>query len=199
MAAPANSWLSNPPNLNKNTEAVAAAIWAQVQNNYGNKPANLSKLKKVKNLIKEEYYKPKPSIFNRFKGAFARKPASATTVSASTPAVSSEAQERARQLKLNSIASQLRVVSKVKKWYQRVKTAAERKRISKNITARAINSVVAAGKYNNMNVKNLLSKVSGVSNANKNALRRAITAKKLSSNITPVSINNLNSALRSLN
>ena len=51
-----NNWLSNPPNLNKNTEAVAAAIWAQVQNNYGNKPVNLSKLKKVKNLINAGYY-----------------------------------------------------------------------------------------------------------------------------------------------
>jgi hypothetical protein len=57
MVANANSWLSASRNLNKNTEAVAAAIWAQVQNNYyGKKNANLSKLKRVKNLINAGYY-----------------------------------------------------------------------------------------------------------------------------------------------
>jgi hypothetical protein len=218
MASKLNNWnrWSNAKSLNANTEAVAKAIWDEISNKnwnaMANKPNSLKHLWVLKTRVNQnanpntlsKYYKPKPSIFNRFKGLFGRKPAPATTVSVSTPAVSSEnnnykkVQERVRQLKLNSIASHLRVVSKVKKWHQRAKTAAERKIISKNITARAISSVVAAGKYNNMNVKNLLSEVSGVSNANKNALRRAITAKKLASNITPDSIYKLNNALKIL-
>ena len=62
----ANSWLSNPPNLNKNTEAIARAIWAQVQNGYVKQNGTLNglnKLKKVKNLIKGTHYKPKPGMF----------------------------------------------------------------------------------------------------------------------------------------
>ena len=58
----ANSWLSNPPNLNKNTEAIARAIWAQVQKGYVKQKGTLiglNKLKKVQNLIiKGTHYKP---------------------------------------------------------------------------------------------------------------------------------------------
>ena len=73
MAAPANSWLSTNHNLNKNTEAIARAIWAQVQ--AGENTINASKLKKVKSLInqKEGYYKPKPGMFAGLKGMFGGK------------------------------------------------------------------------------------------------------------------------------
>jgi len=52
--------------------------------------------------------------------------------------------------------------------------------------------------YNKMTVSNLVSKVNGVSNANKNALRKAIIARKAAKNTTPLNIEKLVKALKNL-
>jgi hypothetical protein len=72
MAAP---FPSNPPNLNKNTEAVARAIWAQVQNGYTKQSGNLNglnKLKIVKKRLVNQEYKPKPGMLAGLKRMFGR-------------------------------------------------------------------------------------------------------------------------------
>jgi flagellar biosynthesis GTPase FlhF len=68
MAAPANNWSSPNHSLNKNTEAIARAIWAQVQ--AGNNTINATSLKTVKKRITNGYYKPKPGVFAGLKGMF---------------------------------------------------------------------------------------------------------------------------------
>ena len=68
MAAPANNWSSTNKSLNKNTEAIARAIWDQVQN--GQNTINANKLKIVKQRITNGYYKPKPGMFAGLKGMF---------------------------------------------------------------------------------------------------------------------------------
>jgi len=79
MAANANKNLMSH-NLNKNTEAVARAIWAQVDNKYVKQPGNkngLNKLKIVRNrVIRGGWYPPpKPGFLSGLTGMFSSKPA----------------------------------------------------------------------------------------------------------------------------
>lgn len=108
MAALANNWSSANHSLNKNTEAIAKAIWAQVQNGYVKQNGNLNGLNQLKIVKKRitngNYYKPKPGMFAGLKGMFGRGNASA----AAPPANGSENSVVSFQPKPNSAVKRVR-------------------------------------------------------------------------------------------
>ena len=173
MAANANSWLSTNHNLNKNTEAIARAIWDQVQK--GQNTINASKLKKVQNLIiKGNHYKPKPGVFAGLKGMFGRGNASA----AAPPANGSENSVVSFQPKPNS------AVKRVRNW-------------AKKLTAKKLNASPAAANINVIRRLSANQKAAAAVKKAGNNKRRAINKiaankqKRLQNLVRMLKLNNL--------
>lgn len=175
MAANANS-------LNKNTEAIARAIWAQVQNGYVKQNGNLNglnQLKIVKKRITNGYYKPKPGMFAGLTGMFSGKASpKIPNNAAAPPANGSENSVVSFQPKPNS------AVKRVRNW-------------AKKLTAKKLNASPAAANINVIRRLSANQKAAAAVKKAGNNKRRAINKiaankqKRLQNLVRMLKLNNL--------